>query len=87
MRPRRGDGLLSTEEAAALAGVSPSTIRDWRSKKKGYLRVQGLDERGRPLHTREAVQAAEKRAVEAGLKASGINPRKRRRAFPVPEAA
>ena len=81
MRPARGDGFLTTAEAAALAGVSPSTVRDWRSK--GYLEPQGLDERNRPLHTAAAVREAEQRAREAGLKASGIDPRRlRRAAFP-----
>ena len=78
MRPCRGDGLLATGEAARLVGVQPVTIRRWRML--GYLVAQGLDERGYPLHTREAVRAAEKHVRENGLKASGIDPRQLRRA-------
>ena len=81
MRPTRGDGFLTTAESAALAGVSPATIRKWRER--GHLVPQGLDERRRPLHTAAAVREAEQRAREAGLKASGIDPRRlRRAAFP-----
>ena len=76
MRPRRGDGLLSTPEAARLVGVKPVTIRQWRAR--GWLVPQGLDERGYPVHTREAVRAAEKRVRENGLQASGIDPRQLR---------
>ena len=78
MRPGRGDGLLSTAEAGRLAGVSPATIRSWRNR--GWLVAQGLDERQRPLHTREAVRAAERRVRDNGLAASGIDPRRLRRA-------
>jgi transposase-like protein len=76
MRPRRGDGLLTTAEAARLVGVQPVTIRQWRNR--GHLVAQGLDEQNRPLHTREAVRAAEKRVRENGLQASGIDPRQLR---------
>ncbi len=78
MRPSRPDGLLPTPEAARLVRVKPVTIRRWRML--GYLVAQGLDERGYPLHTREAVRAAEKRVRENGLQASGIDPRQLRRA-------
>jgi DNA-binding transcriptional MerR regulator len=78
VRPGRGDGYITTPEAARLVGVSPATIRSWRNR--GYLAAQGLDERGRPLHSREAVRAAERRVRENGLKASGIDPRQLRRA-------
>lgn len=76
MRPRRGDGLLTTPEAARLVGVSPATIRSWRNR--GHLVAQGLDERSRPLHTREAVRAAERRVRENGLGISGVDPRQLR---------
>lgn len=76
MRPGRGDGLLTTAEAARLAGVSPATVRSWRNR--GWLVAQGLDERNRPLHTREAVRAAERRVRENGIAASGIDPRQLR---------
>lgn len=78
MIPHRPDDFITTAEAAELVGVSPATIRQWRNR--GHLAAQGLDERGRPLHTREAVRAAEKRVRENGLSASGIDPRRLRRA-------
>lgn len=86
MRPARGDGFLTTPESAALAGVSPATIRKWRQR--GHLKPQGLDERGHPLHTAEAVREAEESARAAGLRTSGVDPRRlRRAAFPVPAVA
>ena len=85
MRPTRGDGYLTTPESARLVGVKPVTIRQWR--KRGYLVAQGLDERGYPLHSREAVRAAEKRARENGLATSGIDPRQLRTAPVLRDAA
>lgn len=86
MRPGRGDGLLTTAEAAKLVGVQPVTIRQWRNR--GHLAAQGLDERNRPLHTREAVRAAERKVRENGLQASGIDPRQlRQRPAALPLAA
>lgn len=85
MRPCRGDGLLATAESAALVGVRPVTIRRWRML--GYLVPQGLDERGYPLHSREAVRAAEERVRENGLQASGVDPRLLRRGSADGEAA
>ena len=83
MPPRRADGYLTTAEAARLAGVSVNTIYTWRSR--GHLVAQGLDERGRPLHTREAVRAAEKRVRQNGIETSGIDPRQlRQRISPPP---
>lgn len=70
--PRRGDGLLYTAEAAALVGRKPATIRSWR--RRGRLKIQGLDEAGEPLHTPEAVRAAARLARENGLRTSGIDP-------------
>lgn len=78
MLPARGDGLLSTPEAARLVGVAPVTIRQWR--KRGHLVAQGLDERGNPLHSPQAVRAAERLVRENGIGASGIDPRQLRRA-------
>ena len=76
MRPCRGDRFITTAEAARMVGVSKATIRKWRSR--GWLTAQGLDERNRPLHTREAVRAAERRVRENGLRESGIDPRQLR---------
>lgn len=75
--PTRGDGLLTTAEAAALVGVAPATIRGWarRSAKRQRLAPAGLDERGFPLYTRRSVIAAEKQVMLNGLRASGVNPR------------
>jgi len=78
VRHLRGDHMLGTPAAALRVGVSPATIRSWRHR--GWLATQGLDERGRPLHTEEALRAAERRVRENGLKASGIDPRRLRRA-------
>jgi hypothetical protein len=76
MHPARGDGYLTTAESARLAGVRPVTIRQWRNR--GYLAAQGLDERGYPLHTAEAVRAAELLVHNNGIAASGIDPRQLR---------
>lgn len=87
MLPSRGDGYLTTAEAALLVRRKPVTIRRWRHL--GYLRVQGLDERGHPLHTVAAVREAEKTARENGLRTRKIDPRKQAAAsaFPLPAAA
>ena len=71
--PAHPSGLLNTRESATLAGVSPGAIRKWRSLR--YLAPQGLDERGYPLHSAEAVRAAAKRVEEQGKAASGVDPR------------
>lgn len=76
MRPGRGDGFLTTAESAKMLGVQPWLIRKWRQR--GWLAAQGLDERGRPLHTREALRAAERKVQENGLRTSGIDPRQLR---------
>lgn len=76
MHATRGDGFITTEEAARLVGVKPGTIRKWRSM--GYLLAQGLDERQRPLHTRDAVREAEGKVRQRGLEASGVDPRQLR---------
>ena len=85
--PSRGDGYLNTAEAARLVRRKPCTIRRWRHL--GYLRVQGLDERNHPLHTREAVIEAERIAHANGLRTRKIDPRKQAAAasFPLPAAA
>ena len=76
VRPSRGDGFLTTAESARLVGVQPVTIRQWR--RRGWLLPQGLDERGYPLHTRQAVRDAERKVQQNGLEASGIDPRQLR---------
>ena len=81
----RGDGFLTTAEAARLVGVQPVTIRQWR--KRGWLLPQGLDERGYPLHSRQAVRDAERDVRERGFKASGIDPRRLRGRGKATEAA
>ena len=72
----RGDGFITTAEAARLVGVKEVTIRQWR--KRGYLLPQGLDERNRPLHTRDAVRDAERKVRQRVLETSGIDPRQLR---------
>ena len=70
-------GLLSTSEAATLAGVRPPTIRQWR--RLGYLSTQGLDERGYPMHSAEAVRDAERRVRENAIAKGHFDPRRTRR--------
>jgi uncharacterized protein YjcR len=72
----RGDGYLTTPESAQLLGVRPWLIRKWRQR--GWLATQGLDERNRPLHTAEALRAAEELVRRHGLESSGIDPRRLR---------
>lgn len=79
--PSRPDGYLTTPEAARLAGVDASTIRKWRER--GWLAPQGLSERGWPLHTAEAVRAAEQLVRQHGIEASGVDPRLLRKPPPL----
>jgi hypothetical protein len=72
----RPDGFLTTREAADLLCVSRKTIQAWR--RAGWLPTQGLDERGYPLHTPEAVRAAELRVHENGIAKGGYDPRRLR---------
>lgn len=84
--PSRADGYLTTAESAAMMGVQPVTIRQWRAR--GWLATQGLDERNRPLHTAEALRAAERLVRANGIEASGVDPRRLRgRSRPAPEPA
>ena len=76
MRPTRDDGMCGTVQAAQALGVKPWLIRKWRER--GWLATQGLDERGRPLHTPEALRAAERLVREHGITASGTDPRQLR---------
>jgi hypothetical protein len=79
MLPSRPDGYLTTAEAARVAGVDASTIRKWRER--GWLAAQGLSERGWPLHTAEAVWAADRLVREHSItaSASGVDPRRLRK--------
>lgn len=76
--------MFSTPQLAALLGVSPATIRSWRAR--GWLKRQGLDERGNPLHTAEAGRATEKLVRANGIEASGVDPRRLRGRAREPEA-
>lgn len=73
----RGDGYVSTADAAEIAQVKPATIRKWRER--GHLAPRGLDERGHPLYAPADVIAAEKRVYDNGMRASGVDPRRLRR--------
>lgn len=78
MVPSRPDGYLTTRESAVLIGVSRETISSWR--RLGILATQGLDERGYPLHTAEAVREAERKVRVNGLAKGGYDPRRLRTA-------
>jgi MerR HTH family regulatory protein len=77
MLPARGDGLLTTAEAARRIRVDPSTISQWR--KRGHIHPDGLDERERPLYRPETVIAAELLVRQRGLETTGIDPRRLRK--------
>jgi hypothetical protein len=85
MLPSRGDGYYTTADAARLVHRKPATIRRWRYL--GYLRTQGLDEHGYPLHTAMAVREAERTARENGLRTRKIDPRKQAAAAQFPATA
>ena len=71
----RGDGLLSTAQAARMAHRREGTIRAWAST--GRLPRRGLDERGRPLYHPDDVAAVEKEAHDAAMATSRRDTRKR----------
>lgn len=73
MRPTRGDGLLYTDQLAAMLGRKPGTVYSWKSR--GIIAPDGLDEQGRPLYRRETGREAERKARENGIRTSGIDPR------------
>jgi hypothetical protein len=51
------EGLITVSEAATLAGINATTIRQW--KRRGHLLAAALEEFGRPLFTGIAVLRAE----------------------------
>ena len=75
----RGDGYVTTAQAAQMVHVSPVTIRSWVLR--GHLGKRGLDEHGHALYHPDDVAAAEKRVRDNGLRTSGIDPRRQRRAM------
>jgi len=50
--------LINSTDAAAIAGVSVSTIRTW--KDRGLIQAAGLDERNRPLYRLADIARAER---------------------------
>ena len=58
--------------------VKPGTVRRWLVYQR-ILEPQGLDERGWPMHSAEAVRISEERGLESGLQsATGVDPRRLR---------
>ena len=77
VQPADPSGLMSTIEAARFAGVKPVTIRQGRAR--GWLDKQGLDQRGYPMHSRDAVREAERKVRENALaSACPFDPRRTR---------
>ena len=75
----RGDGLITTAQAAAMVRRDPATIRTW--VRRGRLRRAGLDERHNSLFDPAEVTAAEMLVRQNGLRASGVDPRPARPAL------
>ena len=75
----RGDGYVTTAQAGEMVHGSPATIRSWVLR--GHLAKRGLDEHGHALYAPDDVAAAEKRVRDNGLRTSGIDPRRLRRAI------
>ncbi len=50
--------LLTTTEAALLAGRKPGTVRSWAAR--GHLTAKGADAAGRPLYAAEDVWDVER---------------------------
>ena len=62
-----------TKQAAELIGVAPCTITRWRHL--GYLKPVPESPPRRPVYLWDDVIEAEFRATQAGIRASGIDPR------------
>jgi hypothetical protein len=69
----RGDGLITTAQAAAMVRRDPATIRSW--VQRGRLRRAGLDERHNSLFDPAEVAAAEMIVRRNGIRTSGVDPR------------
>lgn len=69
-------GMYGTVAAAGLLGRKPATIRSWRNR--GWLAAQGLDERGNPLHTADALRTCERLVRQHAFETSGVDPRQHR---------
>lgn len=78
MVPTRGDGMLSTRQAARVAGVAWATFRAWR--RLGYVAPDGLDESGYPLYWPSTARRVEAEVRARGIAMTGIDPRRLRRA-------
>lgn len=51
------DGLITTQQAAELAGVSAGAVRQW--VRRGHLEKAGIDERGQSMFRVADVARAE----------------------------
>lgn len=72
----RGDGLVTTDQAAEMVRKKPGTIRQW--KHRGHLEPAGLDEHGKPLYRPEDVYRAEKAVRDRSIRTNGTDPRRMR---------
>jgi DNA-binding transcriptional MerR regulator len=64
------EDLIGVADAAALAGVSESAIRQW--KRRGHLKPAGLDEFGRPMFTGVAVLRAEAKTRKSARRRQAV---------------
>lgn len=77
----RGDGYVTTAQAAEMVRRKPGTIRQW--KLRGHLAPRGLDEHGKPLYDPADVYRAEKLARDNALRTNGTDPRQARETRPL----
>jgi DNA-binding transcriptional MerR regulator len=59
LMPEGINTLITSTEAASIAGVTVSTIRTW--KERGLISPAGLDERNRPLYRLADIAQAERK--------------------------